>query len=497
MAEEQGQGQGNQKNEKGQLTEKEYNGILGLYRSEFRTANLFFPITNIDLFNKSQWPMPSTIFVSYKLAVAIYTTIVVIINLTKKGLNYFVYISEISYSVIMIYFVISSIRVLVHDISQRIRGKPPPDILVTPQDIFGGNLVVIPGQNRGFNNQTGNADISGAVKNIQTSGKINQTINAGAGASASVGNNGLTSRQTTDNVNQTDNTGGLASVGNNVATSRQTTGNNNQPNNAVTRSPVTTIVVTSKQTTGSSNQKGDAGAPEAVGDVVVTTKQVTGIINQTSNFGAAGPGTTIQLRSKQTTITNIQTNKTGIFSRLKNFGRKLKETSGINDQIDTTGPINIFERITIYIEWLVKHIAYFAAPIVTISYGFTGEGPLTMDDVNANIMNIFIVLIDLLLSASPVKLYHIVWAIFYGILYGLFSYLYYTKYGIVLYKNLTDWSDPSNVIKNLSLIIFVGAFLSNLLIYVLYSLRVASYSKLMKHYKSMSNEKTVIYVKAA
>ncbi|ESN97806.1 hypothetical protein HELRODRAFT_177871 [Helobdella robusta] len=280
-------------------------GIWHQIRGEFMFVNFLFPVEKIDLFNRCQWPIPVNIFLSYKVVLALFTTVITIGAPIYAGLRYFVYLTNISYTITAIYFLSSAIRTVTFEVLRRKRNNRRSEV------IFNGNI-----------------------------------------------------------------------------------------------------------------------------DPSSLRKQ------------------------------NI---------------------------------IHALLKFSIYFEWMARHLAYCGALIVTVGfYSFVaslqGMSGRTLFDVNFHIMNSVIVLVDLFISASPVKLFHGVWVVVYGIAYGVFTYIYYLLYDEVLYRVLSDWSDPHTAARYFALFVFIGSLLSNLFIYLLYLLRVMLYVNLRRYLLSRSEERTGLYV---
>ncbi|ESN97804.1 hypothetical protein HELRODRAFT_177869 [Helobdella robusta] len=226
---------------------KKQNGVSRFLKNEFKPVNFLFPIKKLELFNRCQWPIPAPIFVIYKGVFALYLLVTVILFLTNRGLNYFVYMTNISFTVLTIYFISSAIRVFFSDI------------------------------------------IRSQVEKERTSEEI-------------------------------------------------------------------------------------------------------------------------ILHSSMPTADQVRRN---------------------------------LLKFSIWFEWLGRDIAYIMSPIVTTGYfglvvNLEGSNGLSLIDIHAHILNVVIVVIDMSLSASPLKWYHLVWAMLYGTFYGVFSYIYYSLYGLVIYKGLTE-----------------------------------------------------------
>ena len=113
-----------------------------------------------------------------------------------------------------------------------------------------------------------------------------------------------------------------------------------------------------------------------------------------------------------------------------------------NDTSQTTWDLKI--------SWLLSNIISDAAPVVTIVF-FTALYPninphpstLSLEDTNVHALNFVFVIIDHMISARPVKLYHAVFPFVYGLGYIIFSIIYWSTDHVnhVVYPIL-DWNSP-------------------------------------------------------
>ncbi|ESN97802.1 hypothetical protein HELRODRAFT_177867 [Helobdella robusta] len=150
---------------------------------------------------------------------------------------------------------------------------------------------------------------------------------------------------------------------------------------------------------------------------------------------------------------------------------------------DQSGAKLVMLKVSIYVEWMARHLGYCLSLIVCVSFysleaRVDGEPGTSLFDVNSHIVINFIVFIDLFLSATPVKLFHFIWLIILGMFYALFTYFYFNANGETLYKSLNDRTNPSASLMYSSMIAIFGSILSTLLIYCCYLLRIFLYIKL-------------------
>ncbi|KAK3593932.1 hypothetical protein CHS0354_011536 [Potamilus streckersoni] len=119
--------------------------------------------------------------------------------------------------------------------------------------------------------------------------------------------------------------------------------------------------------------------------------------------------------------------------------------------IDSSLSISSSYKLPWYMKltWFLANVVYVFAIIVTIIYFSAvyptlGMAGTNINDLNMHAFNTLLVMIDALVVARPVRLLHFVDAVIYGLLYCVFSVIYWSadKTRNVLYKNVLDWNQP-------------------------------------------------------
>ncbi|XP_046569891.1 protein rolling stone-like [Haliotis rubra] len=97
--------------------------------------------------------------------------------------------------------------------------------------------------------------------------------------------------------------------------------------------------------------------------------------------------------------------------------------------------------------WIVYSVLNAACPFVTCGFYIliaTPENAFLPRELVVHALNTVIVLIDQMVSAIPVRLFHFTFPIIYGLVYYLFSILYWmADHKHVVYKILLDWNHPA------------------------------------------------------
>ena len=130
------------------------------------------------------------------------------------------------------------------------------------------------------------------------------------------------------------------------------------------------------------------------------------------------------------------------------------------------------------LNWLLFAISAPAALLVTGVY-FVALFPqkkvdyLNPEDVNLHLMNTVIVLLELCVSAFPVRLLHYVYMFVYGALYATFSIIYWSvDHTHVLYPGVLDWNYPKKTGFVLIILALVILPLLQIFVYSVYRLRI-------------------------
>lgn len=117
----------------------------------------------------------------------------------------------------------------------------------------------------------------------------------------------------------------------------------------------------------------------------------------------------------------------------------------------------------------------------------TGKSILAVD-LHIHGINSVVVLMEMLISAYPVRLLHCVYPIAYGLTYVLFSLVYWAiDHNNVVYKNVLDWNKPGSTIGVVLGLGFVVIPLFQLLLFGIYRLRIWLYEKFCQREKVANN----------
>lgn len=138
-----------------------------------------------------------------------------------------------------------------------------------------------------------------------------------------------------------------------------------------------------------------------------------------------------------------------------------------------TSPIPCYMKLS----WFLFSVATPAALIVSTVF-FAGVFPrlhrdhLNVVDINMHVMNTVLVILEFTLSAFPVRLLHAVYVFLYGLVYVIFSVIYWAfDHSNVMYPGVLDWNAPATTAVVLVVLTFVGIPLLQLFLFGVYQLR--------------------------
>lgn len=102
-------------------------------------------------------------------------------------------------------------------------------------------------------------------------------------------------------------------------------------------------------------------------------------------------------------------------------------------------------------------------------------------------------------TATPVRIYHAWFGMLYGVVYAIFTVIYYAAGGtnaqdeIYIYKGILDWSNVGTTMMYVVLVIIPGTIVVQCLMYGLYRLRLLLYRCCCDRKGAMSSENATSY----
>ena len=140
--------------------------------------------------------------------------------------------------------------------------------------------------------------------------------------------------------------------------------------------------------------------------------------------------------------------------------------------------------------WVLWNIVFVHAIFVTVVYfgviyervqkrlGYPG---IQFDDLNIHGINTVFVILDTVIGAMPVRLFHVIYPAMYGIVYIVFSVIFWSvDHSNVIYRILLDWNNADVTIGVVILISVVIVPVLQCFHFALYQLRLFAYKQIYK-----------------
>ncbi|OWF53225.1 protein rolling stone-like [Mizuhopecten yessoensis] len=134
--------------------------------------------------------------------------------------------------------------------------------------------------------------------------------------------------------------------------------------------------------------------------------------------------------------------------------------------------------------WLVSIVAQHFTIVVTIVYftalfPFMGIQGIAVNDINMHGISTVLVLLDVAVSARPVRILHVIYPMIYGVAYAVFNVIYWSEDKVhnVVY-NIMDWNNPGLAVGIVVGLAFVLVPLIQLFHFGLYRLRLHLYDRI-------------------
>ncbi|KAL5014155.1 hypothetical protein ScPMuIL_008425 [Solemya velum] len=133
------------------------------------------------------------------------------------------------------------------------------------------------------------------------------------------------------------------------------------------------------------------------------------------------------------------------------------------------------------VQWLLQNLSCNSAIVVTISYwsfiAFLDHSNFFMTDMSQlkHTLNTVYVLLDILIGATPFRVFHMLFTICLGSIYSLFNAVYFLNDGTILEGrhyayNVLDWGNPTEAIVT-SVLCILQSVLSQIILYELFKIR--------------------------
>ncbi|XP_076448329.1 uncharacterized protein LOC143285034 [Babylonia areolata] len=162
-----------------------------------------------------------------------------------------------------------------------------------------------------------------------------------------------------------------------------------------------------------------------------------------------------------------------------------QETTVVVGDVGGSSTGDAGESLPWYVQvyWLLSNVIQDMAITVTIIYFgalYSASEGVTLMDMNMHGVSSIMIVIDVLVSARPVRLAHALYPVLYGVLYVIFSVIYWSQDHVnnVLYHNVLDWNYPGQTFGVVLGLATVGIPLLQLLHYGIYRLRLSCHHRI-------------------
>ncbi|XP_002731894.1 protein rolling stone-like [Saccoglossus kowalevskii] len=134
------------------------------------------------------------------------------------------------------------------------------------------------------------------------------------------------------------------------------------------------------------------------------------------------------------------------------------------------------------LNWFIQNIAFASGLTIVLLFWAIDYDPATAKihpfNVHVHGVNAFLILFDLFVIASPIRVLHVIYPMIFLALYGFFTYIYYACGGlnpegeVYLYKIVNWKTNPGMAVGAFGGMMFVLIPLAHFLLYGLYRLRL-------------------------
>ncbi|XP_064607160.1 protein rolling stone-like [Liolophura sinensis] len=142
------------------------------------------------------------------------------------------------------------------------------------------------------------------------------------------------------------------------------------------------------------------------------------------------------------------------------------------------------DRWYVVLIWILFDMANVAVPMVTFMFfvflwpAISGSEPISNENLQLHGISCVLMLIDFALSAVPIRLLHMIYPLIYGLIYVVFSAIYWgVDHSHVMYPGILDWNSPGTTIAMVFAVIAIMCTLQVMLL-GLHKLKLLIYNKI-------------------
>ena len=139
----------------------------------------------------------------------------------------------------------------------------------------------------------------------------------------------------------------------------------------------------------------------------------------------------------------------------------------------------------ICVVWVLFNVISTAALMVTIVFFlflfplFSDYPSIDLENLQVHLLNSVIIVIEHLVSAMPYRLLHVLWPFLYGVIYMIFSVVYWAgDHSRVMYPGILDWNQAGTTVAYILLIGFVMIPFLHSIFFLLHKAKMAIYWRL-------------------
>ena len=165
----------------------------------------------------------------------------------------------------------------------------------------------------------------------------------------------------------------------------------------------------------------------------------------------------------------------------------LAESSDGGNATDSSDFTVTFDNLEDALPWYIKLDWFLFAIVSNISFIVTivyfvalfpqlmniDAAPPLLEDLHLHLVNSLVILLELALTAIPIRLLHVLYPFIYGLVYIIFSAVYWAvDHKNVLYPHVLDWNEPGQTMVVVVILAFVFVPFFQFITFGLYHLRL-------------------------
>ncbi|XP_055303516.1 protein rolling stone-like [Sitodiplosis mosellana] len=139
------------------------------------------------------------------------------------------------------------------------------------------------------------------------------------------------------------------------------------------------------------------------------------------------------------------------------------------------------------IYWALHNIALVTSFVITIVYWsvlHVNKKRVDLPNILSHAMNSVIMFIDILIVAYPMRLYHVIQPLCFGVCFGVFSYIYHlcggvNQHGAHFIYPVLNWAKPGKALITVTSVLLL-VIIMHMILFCVYKLRVSTQRRLYR-----------------